>query len=390
MIHFFNPGHEAAVQNGSLYYTEPSNVKRMQEELACLPAWYANAGDFVLVYNTVDDVLFADVNQNIHFVQKEDLINYATQGVTLWGISPQAIRFFDDLNIKNKLHLNVPQWHDSYHYLTGRRPAAAVLGKLTELIPEISPLIIPSFYTNIEDIEDVARISTHRLLSKAPYSSSGRGLLSLPLGGLTRVERQILHGTLRKQGEVSVERLLDKQLDFAMEFMADGCGRVEFVGYSLFNTNEKGAYSGNCLMSQQAIVEVLTDKISHDLLNEVKLRLVDLLSDTYGAVYKGCIGVDMLIYKEDDGFALHPCVEINMRYNMGYLSYRFVENYLSEGSKGFFYIKFASGEGDMYAQHCEMQEKYPAQFENARLKSGYLPLCPVRQSNKYWAYVLID
>ena len=46
-IHFFNPGHETAILQGSENYTPPANVQRMIRELSYLPVWYADPEDFV-------------------------------------------------------------------------------------------------------------------------------------------------------------------------------------------------------------------------------------------------------------------------------------------------------------------------------------------------------
>lgn len=46
-IHYFNPGHETAVLLGTQNYTAPTNVRKMQKDLALLPVWYAEEDDFV-------------------------------------------------------------------------------------------------------------------------------------------------------------------------------------------------------------------------------------------------------------------------------------------------------------------------------------------------------
>ena len=48
-IHFFNPGHETAILQGSENYTPPANVQRMIKELSYLPVWYADPADFVFL-----------------------------------------------------------------------------------------------------------------------------------------------------------------------------------------------------------------------------------------------------------------------------------------------------------------------------------------------------
>ena len=56
-----------------------------------------------------------------------------------------------------------------------------------------------------------------------------------------------MQGALRRQGVISVERGLNKVLDFAMEFHVDAEGEVGYEGLSLFETAERGAYIGNRL-----------------------------------------------------------------------------------------------------------------------------------------------
>jgi len=391
-LHYFDPGHETAVCNASPYYTAPANVVAMQQELAFLPAWYADEMDRVLVENDTD-IYYSYLAEKFPHLPKpvsiEKLTTCDNADISLWGISPQAIHYFDTLNSEYEISLNIPEWHEEYTYLNSRLEAKECLSELTNSIPELSKEIIPQFYTTLEDINYAVNSSPHQLLAKAPYSSSGRGLLWLPVTGLTRTENQILHGILKKQHSLSVEKVLDKEMDFAMEFITDAKGGIEFAGYSLFYTNTKGGYEANYLDTQDSIEKQLTEKISPDLLNIVREKLLIILSSKYAPFYKGCIGVDMLIYKEKGEYRLHPCLEINMRYNMGYLTCRLYENYISSGAYGKFYLDFNSKAGETHKLHLQMQKEYPAFFEDGKLASGYLALCPVNENNRYRAYVIV-
>lgn len=392
-IHYFNPGHETAVNNASPYYTPPANIAAMQEELSFLPAWYADREDKVLV-DSKDEVYYPYLTEKFSAlaqpISQNELIRYRDANVSLWGVSPQAIRYFEELNKDLDINLDIPEWSEEYKYLNSRLAAKDCLSELINSIPLLSQAIIPQFYTNLDDINRALDSSSHQLLAKAPYSSSGRGLLWLPTKGLTRTENQILHGILKKQGNVSIERVLDKQMDFAMEFIADGEGNIAFAGYSLFYTNAKGGYEANYIGSQESIIEQLSEKISLDLLDSVKDKLIDILSKKVTTLYNGCIGVDMLIYLEDNEYKLQPCVEINMRYNMGFLSCRLYENYIATESCGKFYIDFNPKAEEMYNNHLLMEEKHPIRIENGRIISGYLSLCPINKSNRYRAYVLVE
>lgn len=391
-LHYFNPGHETAVHNGSPFYTAPSNIAVMQQELAYLPAWYADKDDLILVEKY--DNYFSFLNKNIgclpQAITQDELAKYNDADVNLWGVSPQAIHYFDMLNNEHETNLNIPTWHNEYTILNSRLNAKDCLNEIVNQIPQIQNSIIPLFYTKLEDIDNAVRLSEYKLLAKAPYSSSGRGLLWLPVTGLTRTENQILHGILKKQGSVSIEHVLDKKTDFAMEFLTDGNGNIQFAGYSLFETNSKGAYESNYIGSQQSIENELTQYIPKKWLDRVKDVLFSILKERYAHLYEGCVGVDMMIYTDNGKYELHPCVEINMRFNMGYLALKLFEKYMVSTSRGRFYIDFHPTAGKIHEQHILMQQQYPVQFRNGRITNGYLSLCPVNEYNRYRAYILID
>lgn len=394
MILYFNPGHETAVLNSSPYYMAPANVVTMQNELSFLPAWYGNGQDVVLSVNKLDNSFYSFLLNNLQFLPKpiisEELPLYKSSEISVWGISPQVVHYFNMLNDEYEINLDIPVWNADFAYLNSREAASECLKYLINNAKELSDDIVPHFYTRLDNVEEAVNNSSIQLLAKAPYSSSGRGLLWLPIGGLTRTERQILHGILKKQGSVSVESVLEKETDFAMEFICDGKGGVVFAGYSLFYTTAKGAYLGNYIGKQENILKEFSEKIEIDLLDRVKELLISLIKEKYAYKYKGCIGVDMMIYKSSKSYKLHPCLEINMRYNMGYLALKLFENHISPNSEGRFYLDFSSKEEEIYKRNQEMEILYPAKFEDRRLTEGYLSLCPVTKESKYRAYILIN
>jgi len=249
--------------------------------------------------------------------------------------------------------------------------------------------IIPAFYTSLDEIENEVSRSKKQLLAKAPYSSSGRGLLWLPVEKLTRTERQILHGHLKKQGMVSLERVLDKKLDFAMEFTL-GKDNVVYEGLSLFETNNKGAYIGNFLGSQQVIESRISEFIGISFVSEIKDIIAGFLLKHICPSYSGRVGVDMMIYQEDGQYKLHPCLEINIRNNMGFLAIALSRNIINEKSTGYFYIDFSVKEGEIFERDRQMNMSFPPVFHDSRVRSGYLPLCPVSEKSRYRAYILIN
>ena len=48
----FNPDNDLALANGDPNYLPPKSARRMAEDLAMLPAWWAEKGDTILIPNT--------------------------------------------------------------------------------------------------------------------------------------------------------------------------------------------------------------------------------------------------------------------------------------------------------------------------------------------------
>lgn len=59
-----------------------------------------------------------------------------------------------------------------------------------------------------------------------------------------------------------------------------------------------------------------------DLINSVQQNLIRLTGTLFKGRYKGPFGVDMMIVAcgDQNGFLLHPCVEINLRRTMGHVA----------------------------------------------------------------------
>jgi len=394
MIHYFNPGHETAVLNASKYYHPPSHVTKMQTDLAFLPAWYASEGDYVFMETSLpNDFNCKPLNTQIRPVTPADFSGnremFLHSFVDLWGISPQSIHFFEKLNEHLNLSLAVPQWKEEFRFLVSRFASQKVLAGLLDCIPEIEREILPRFFSGIEEIEKEISQSQERLLIKSPYSSSGRGLIWLPPGKLAQSERQILRGMLKRQKQVSIEKALDKYMDFSMHFEITNQGEIQFIGYSIFQTNGKGGYEKSLLAGQAYLEKQFTNLIDADLLLKTRINLMEMIQAMYAPYYTGAIGIDMLIYKTGDSYRLHPCVEVNMRKSMGYLAIRLTEKYLHPDSHGEFFIEYNRNPQITVQKHKQLQNQYPLITENEHIRSGYLSLCPIRDTTNYQAYILI-
>lgn len=397
-LHYFNPGHEAAVQKGYPNYTPPANLQRMIRELSSLPLWYGDANEYVWVDDPdfpsflaslpkeIDPLVCALTVEVLH-TNKTTLPEFIAAP---WGLSPQSIRMYEDLVSKYALLVDIPPWKGEYVELTGRQTAAACLQRIGELLPEMTMPQSPVFFRNLDDLEHYLLSDAGRHIVKAPYSSSGRGLVWLKENTLDAKDTSCVRGMLKRQGCVSVERWIDKVHDFAIEFYSDGKGTLFYKGLSLFDTAQRGAYSGNILKAQATLEAEIASKIGKKRYEQVIAAVQQAIKERYAARYCGYLGVDMMLYNHPQGFlSVHPCIEINMRYTMGMVAITLFEKYMHPSATGVFTVTYESEPGEAYQKHLAMKAANPLTFQNQRIQTGYLSLCPVTTQTHYRAYILL-
>lgn len=381
-LFFFNPDCELAIANGSKYYMPPANIVRMKEELSFLPAYMAANGDYILTKERAG-VVFKQSRKNIfnmdyREVVWEELNGLPIEAVEPWGWSPQVCHLLGNLE-------GVEKWTPERKELYSRKKAQECLEKLLLLLPFVEKNILSQVCFSMAEIEKC--VSNGKYIVKAPWSSSGKGLLMVE-GTLAVKEKEWLGGMLRRQGYLMVEKLLDKTYDFAMEFYSDG-QKVDFIGFSEFYTGESGEYRGNYVGPQQHIRKRLAEYLEEAVFNDLKKQITKTLSGLLSPDYKGYFGVDLMIYRNDSGnFCLQPCIEINLRYNMGIVALFLSRTYLSSKTSGVFSILFFPEAGEAYAYHLCQQERFPLVYRDGQIVSGYINLTPVNTTTGFIAELL--
>ncbi|MDL2209030.1 hypothetical protein LJB97_05355 [Parabacteroides sp. OttesenSCG-928-O15] len=392
-LHLFNPGYEPGLLPGRKRYMAPKNVCRMREELALLPLWYAEEDDYVWIEHSgsLDFLtgLPAECFRRATPVSRRDW-----EGETPlpplqaapWGLSPQTLRMLEELSEVPGRDLFVPSWQETYATLAKRQTAALCLDKMrqqaTRLLPET-----PCFLSSMEELEEYITTHTPPFVLKMPLSSSGRGLLRLD-DTIPEKEGEWIRGALRKQGGISIEKRFQKVRDFALEYRLDASGGIVYHGISFFETAGWKTYCGNLLAGQAEMEEQVAMLVGKEAFEEIKAITPEVLQEVFGGVYTGYLGVDMMVYADEQGdFHIHPCVEINMRYTMGLVAIRLFERLIDPSAKGVFRVVY---EKNAFRRHQEMEHSFPLKWKSGRILSGYLPLTPVISSTRYRAFVLIS
>lgn len=365
----FNPDCELAIAAGGRYYTPPANIVRMIDDLAFLPAWMGEEGDRVLVPKLPDNDFLQGIllplDCPVEAVTEAQLLPGTGVTAEPWGLSPKMCHWLADRGWGK-------EWSPEQKELYSRRTARMALLRLGELLPGIETGIVPRICHRLEEIEELVRKG--RWMAKAPWSSSGKGLLALH-ASLGAKECKWLSGVLHKQGYVMVEPFLDKVADFALEFEATDCS-MEFMGWSLFTTGRHGEYDGNFVGPQEVIIDRLARLVDRETLFSLPTVVASVL-ETMLPEYHGYLGVDMMVYLDREGKRrIQPCVEINLRCNMGIVALAFSHRYLAPEVCGRFSVDFYPVPGEALGRHLKQLQEHPPVYKNSRIESGYLPLIP--------------
>lgn len=286
-----------------------------------LPCIFNPSNDMALAANVREYVPPKRIQQ-----MESDLANLArlwggTRFAGPWGWSLATKRRYERIGIPSE-DLPSDEWIAEVRKLSSREFAC---GYIKGLLGEIGDerLLGKEMIYSSSVLPDTCRLFSPPLIFKSPWSSSGRGVfVSQSFDEQTRTR---LQGFLNTQGGFLVDRFYDsKTIDFAMEFFVNPDHTVDFLGYSVFHAATNGVYGFNLVESQASLLRRI------DVDDALLQRLIDYHKAHLSQIaYHGAVGVDML--KCADG-RIHPCVEINLRMNMGILSLLLHHRYGSECS----------------------------------------------------------
>ena len=394
-LYLFNPDNEISVANGTNGYTPKANITLMADNLSFLMAYLAGEGDWVLVPR-LPEIDFLEKRQEIFGVackpilwEKACLLSF--HAIKPWGWSPRMHNLFGELKSRcGELFRQsvMAEWSNERRELYSRQRAAECLEFIRRQLPEVEAGVVPRVCRSLPAIREIT--DREDVVVKAPWSSSGKGVLFVPRGALMKKEEEILSGILHKQGYVMVEKRLDRVLDFAMEFEMDTAFRLRYLGLSVFKTSKRGEYEGNIVASEEALRERITAHVSGELLDQVRDVLMKALLERYEGKYTGCFGVDMMIYQDEEGnYKIQPCVEINLRYNMGIVALQ-LHRHLAASAEGHFRVRFSAKPGDISGSVEEQQQMFPLETQDGTIVSGYIHLTPVDENSRFVAELQVE
>ena len=385
-IYLFNPENDMALANFTPYYKAPSEIIRMANDLSVLPAWYAPEGSTIKVDSLSRVSLWREQCPASDFLS--DVIwsaEWENMPYKPWGWSPSLLYTLRKAGVNDSFLLSDMQM-GQIRVLSGRQCCVKILESFSRMDGLCGKAMTCNSMTQVKKYIT----SLERCVLKAPWSGSGRGIMYVSSKEWNDSAEGWVSRVLRVQGEIMVEPLYNKVCDFAMEFYADGNGSVSFVGYSLFDTDAHGNYKGNFLLSDGQINKILSQYIPDEVFDNVCRTMEGSLASLLNKDYCGFLGVDMMICLEDGRYLLHPCVEINLRMNMGVVSHTIFNRYVHCLSHGKYIVKYYSEDGEAWDAFCQMKATYKLHLCDGKLAEGYMPLTPVKQDTHYHAFLLLD
>lgn len=385
-IYLFNPENDMALANFTPYYKAPSEIIRMANDLSVLPAWYAPEGSTIKVDSLSRVSLWREQCPASDFLP--DVIwsaEWENMPYKPWGWSPSLLYTLRKAGVNDSFLLSDMQM-GQIRVLSGRQCCVKILESFSRMDGLCGKAMTCNSMTQVKKYIT----SLERCVLKAPWSGSGRGIMYVSSKEWNDSAEGWVSRVLRVQGEIMVEPLYNKVCDFAMEFYADGNGSVSFVGYSLFDTDAHGNYKGNFLLSDGQIKKIQSQYIPDEVFDNVCRTMEESLASLLNKDYCGFLGVDMMICLEDGRYLLHPCVEINLRMNMGVVSHTIFNRYVHCLSHGKYIVKYYSEDGEAWDAFCQMKATYKLHLCDGKLAEGYMPLTPVKQDTHYHAFLLLD
>lgn len=259
----------------------------------------------------------------------KDLANYWEEGP--WGWSLATKQRYKQMGVPEN-ELPTDEWLATLRNLSSREFACSYI---KEMLTELNdPRLLGHDMHFCKTLPPVTLPYREgwggSLIFKSPWSSSGRGVFVAETLDEPTLKR--LQGYLNTQGGFAMDRFYaNKVLDFAMEFIIKNNGEVDFLGYSVFHADPNGAYGYNYVESQEDLKKRidLDDNLLKTLINYHKRHLSLHIPPVtlpirgeglgIGASALGALPVGIDMIKCADG-TIHPCIEINLRMNMGILA----------------------------------------------------------------------
>ncbi|PWD98764.1 ATP-grasp domain-containing protein [Marinilabilia rubra] len=401
----FNPTNEMAIANGQVSYMPPAHLKQFENDLAALPWLMANENDIILVpegkMESLSHLAQYDLKLPRLISGPEDINNEGINELwpEPWGWSPAVYRSFKPFNdfIDSSWQTHpFNKWDENHKQLLSRETGYELL-KTIKNIKTASPgdfdlIFLPEAPMVIDHEADLSKILESMAppaVIKTPFSASGRGLYRIRNSQDNPEKSPWVKGMLKRQGKVYIEKMLCKVQDVSFQFMLSE-KEINYCGHNFFYADPSGQFAG-CAIGEPVInSQILADKTVLETAIEQASTLLGrgLKKMNLSHNYWGPAGVDGIFFKHSDGrLLLQPCLEINLRHNMGMANIFFKKKLHPEAIGSWQTGLFQKEEWKKFCH--EKKKSMPVILCDGKIRHGFLPFVSPENPQLFGAWLTL-
>jgi hypothetical protein len=405
-LYLFNPTCEMAIANGTISYQPPARLQQFEHDIAAIMLFAANTNDVVVVHDYPSQTFCSTLHEAGIPIPKFKKFNAIISDTSLslgtlkpWGWSPamhHKLNLLRDRSSANFLESTVSIWKPEHRHFYSRHTSVNCALMASELLKASKSelLEIPAIPIKITSVQQIDKLLYHfnnRLVLKAPWSSSGRGVTFITPHTNYRINKQWIEGIIKHQGLLLAEPYLEKQLDISFHFFVMPNGSIQVLGHTFFSTDEKGKFKG-CYTAEYPGQLIESKQLL--LIKEAIAQAIDVLHETLkqlnpGQYYTGPIGIDGMFFINNEGkLRLHPAIEVNIRHSMGYLNLQ-IRKLVHPDSNGFWQIKQINDAHDLQLLSTIESGDSLLLKDNCLLK-GMMPLTPVNVNSLFQSWLTVE
>lgn len=327
-IHIFNPETDYALASFSPYYTPPAEVNQLRKAMELTPLKWAVEGDAIFLEEDAVNMSLPQI-PGITLISPATIANFISAHpeaeIAPWGWNPMLKKKLESYGVPES-KLPSDEWLKALRDFSHRRTSIKFNRLLNDNLIKNGVDTrhcsnLPIEFVSVADAVEWEQ-KNHPVFFKAPWSSSGRGIMFTDELETEKHIEPWLRGIIRRQGSVVAEATFTKVLDFATEWLIDtdseGNITVNHLGISMFETSRRGKYHTNRIATQRVIerkIQSIAPDFDSTFIEAQRKSLITLLQELpVEKRYKGYLGIDMMADK--DG-TIRGCVEINFRRTMG-------------------------------------------------------------------------
>lgn len=318
MILVYNPTCEMAVRAATVNYHPPQRLMFFEQRMASLMMFLATKNDAVVAEKPSDAILDFWQRKGLdipQFITHSEAKQRVLQGQELkpWGLSKEVLYRFGGRALSDTF--------TDEHRLLLSRISSVNLDKALEqqqLPFWCSQNSRPQLITSADELQQLV-FNSNSCVLKNLWSASGRGVTIIDKEEYKKPTFKRYEDSLRIDGAVVYEPLLNRLVDFALLFDIKENGEVVYLGKNFYRSDKSGRF-GVELIGQNPLFEYEKNgQLPSDWEQIVSVAIIKAIETlNWSKIYTGPVGIDSMLYENSRGeVKSRICIEANLRHTMG-------------------------------------------------------------------------